>query len=232
MSFWRDKWCEGTPLCDFFPSLFALAVSKEAWVKDVWNVSEGGGSCSPRFTRSFNDWEVDEVENLLLWLGGKIVNMDEEDRVLRMPMKSGKFSVKSLYKALELESSVYFPIKIIWNSCVQPKVSFFAWEASWGKTLTLDQIQKRGWALANGCYLCHSNEESIDLLLFHCVKTRALWEMFFSLFGVSWVFPSLVKETLLSWNESFVGKKCKKVWRVDPLCIFLDSLEGKKQNCL
>ena len=160
------------------------------------------------------------MENLLLWLGGKIVNMDEEDRVLRMPMKSGKFSVKSLYKAVELESSIYFPMKIIWNSWVQPKVCFFAWEASWGKALTLDQIQKRGWALPNRCYLCHSNEESIDHLLLHCVKTRALWEVFFSLFGVLWVFPSSVKETLLSWNGFFVGKKRKKVWRVGPLCIF------------
>ena len=160
------------------------------------------------------------MENLLLWLGGKRVNMDEEDRVLWTPMKIGKFSVKSLYKAVELESSIYFPMKIIWNSWVQPKVCFFAWEASWGKALTLDQIQKRGWALPNRCYLCHSNEESIDHLLLHCVKTRALWEVFFSLFGVLWVFPSSVKETLLSWNGFFVGKKRKKVWRVGPLCIF------------
>lgn len=55
VSFWRDKWCEDKPLCDSFPSLFALAVSKETWVKDVWNVSKGGGSWSPRFTRPFND---------------------------------------------------------------------------------------------------------------------------------------------------------------------------------
>ena len=51
-------------------------------MKDVWNVSKGGGSWSPCFTRPFNDWEVDEVERLLLWLGGKRVNLDEEDRVL------------------------------------------------------------------------------------------------------------------------------------------------------
>ena len=115
---------------------------------------------------------------------------------------------------------------------MQPKISFFAWEASWGKALTLDQIQKRGWALANRCYLCHLNEESIDHLLLHCVKTRALWEMLFSLFGVLWVVPSSVRETLLSWNEPFVGKKRKKVWRMGPLCIFLDNLEVKKWNRL
>ena len=137
MSFWRDKWCGDTPLCDSFPSLFALAASKKAWVKDVWNVSEGGGSWSPRFTRPFNDLEVDELESLLLCLCGKRVNMEKEDRVQWTTMKSCKFYVKSLYKTLKLDSSVYFPMKIIWNSCVQPKVSFFVWEASQGKTFNL-----------------------------------------------------------------------------------------------
>ncbi|RVW55305.1 hypothetical protein CK203_089047 [Vitis vinifera] len=36
IKFWKDIWCGNEPLCVFFPSLFALAVSKDAWVKDVW----------------------------------------------------------------------------------------------------------------------------------------------------------------------------------------------------
>ena len=131
------------------------------------------------------------------------------------------FSTKSLYKALELGSSVLFPMKNIWKSCVQPKVSFFTWEASWGKVLTLDQVKKRGQALANRCYFCQAEEESIDHhLLLHCEKTRVLWEMPFTLFGVSWVFPSSVRETLLGWNGFLMGKSCKIVWRASPLCIF------------
>ena len=85
VSFWKDKWCGTTPLCDSFPSLFALATPKEAWVKDVWIVSQsremGGVAALPRFSRPFNDWEMDEVERLLLCLCGKRVNLDEEDRV-------------------------------------------------------------------------------------------------------------------------------------------------------
>lgn len=103
---------------------------------------------------------------------------------------------------------------------MQPKVNFLAWEATWGKALTLDQIKKRRWALANRCYFCQVDEESIDHLLLHCEKTRALWEMFFTLFGVSWVFPSSIRETLLGWNGPFVGKKRKTIWRANPLCIF------------
>ena len=82
--------------------------------------------------------------------------------------------VKSLYKALGSGPSVSFPSNVIWKTCVQPKVSFFGWEATWGKALTLDQLQKKGWHLANRCYLCQMHEESIHHILFHCAKTRTL----------------------------------------------------------
>ena len=42
-----------------------------------------------------------------------------------------------------------FPSCVVWNAWVPPKVSFFAWEATWGKVLTLDQLKRRGWSLAN-----------------------------------------------------------------------------------
>ncbi|RVW28234.1 hypothetical protein CK203_083667 [Vitis vinifera] len=64
------------------------------------------------------------------------------------------WEVKSLYFALEAGCSSLFPSSCIWNVNVQPKISFFAWEATWGKALTLDMIQKRGQALANRCFMC------------------------------------------------------------------------------
>ena len=44
--------------------------------------------------------------------------------------------------------------------------------------------------------------------------------VFLSFFGVSWVFPRSVKETLLGWRGSFVGKKRKVAWQLGPLCLF------------
>ena len=67
--------------------------------------------------------------------------------------------------------------------------------------------------------MCWKDEETIDHLLIHCVKTRVLWELIFTLFGVSCVLPSSVRQTLLGWHGSFVGKKRKKVWRATLLCI-------------
>ncbi|RVW18115.1 hypothetical protein CK203_108364 [Vitis vinifera] len=62
--------------------------------------------------------ELDEVENLLGQLCGEKVMLDEEDGVRWLESKDDNFSIKSLYKVLEPNSSVCFPMKIIWNSWV------------------------------------------------------------------------------------------------------------------
>ena len=97
-----------------------------------------------------------------------------EDQVVWTKSKDGRFSVKSLHKALELERQGDFPARVIGDSLVPLRVSFFAWEATWKNVLTLDQIKRRGCPLANRCYLCLSEEESIDHILLHCELARSL----------------------------------------------------------
>ena len=62
----------------------------------------------------------------------------------------------------------------------------------------------------------------------HCSKAKILWDMLLAIFGVTYVFPLTVKETLLSWHGSFVGKQCKKAWMA---LHFLDNMAGKKPAC-
>ena len=100
------------------------------------------------------------------------------------------------------------------------KVGFFAWEASWGKVLTLDQLKKRGRSLANICYLCEEEEETLNHLLVHCSKARMLWDLILAIVGFGWVFPFSVRQVLLAWQGTKVGKKRKKVWRAMPLFLF------------
>ena len=74
--------------------------------------------------------------------------------------------------------------------------------------------------MANRCFMCLEKEENINHLPLNCSRTRVLWDLLFALFGVSWVSPSSVRETLLSWNGFFLGKNRKKAWRAAPLHIF------------
>ena len=61
------------------------------------------------------------------------------------------------------------------------KVGFFAWEAAWGESLTLDHLKQRGWTLANDVIFLE--EKSTDHVL-HYAKMRILWPLSFSLFKV------------------------------------------------
>ncbi|RVX11584.1 LINE-1 retrotransposable element ORF2 protein [Vitis vinifera] len=217
VKFWKDNWCGNFTLCNSFPSLYAFATYKEAWLEEMWDHSGGEEVWSPRFSRPFNDWEV---ERLLLIIRGRRLNPLLEDCLLWKETKDGIFSVKSLYGILDSRRGVQFPINIIWNPCVPTKVCFFAWEAFWGKVLTLDQLKKRGRCLANRCFLCCEEEKSIDHILIQCSKARVLWELLFALFGVTWVLPYSVRDTLSGWSGFNMGKKRRKVWKTAPLCIF------------
>ena len=122
--FWRDRWCGDSPLCVSFPSLFALSVDKEAWVADIWDpLAEGGwGGWNPCFSIAFNDWVVEEAERFLERLHGKRVLGDVDDMVFWTKTKSRKFSVKSLYLALEAGCPSLFLSSCIWNVWCSPRL--------------------------------------------------------------------------------------------------------------
>ena len=50
VSFWMNKWCGDESLCESFPSLFSISLSKEAWVSDIWN-PDGDGVVGPLFSQ-------------------------------------------------------------------------------------------------------------------------------------------------------------------------------------
>ncbi|RVX09572.1 hypothetical protein CK203_012400 [Vitis vinifera] len=65
IKFWHDVWCSNVPLMYSFPSLFSFATSKEAWVDNVQEVEGEMVMWNPCFSRHFQDWEMDNVEEFL-----------------------------------------------------------------------------------------------------------------------------------------------------------------------
>ena len=80
----------------------------------------------------------------------------------------------------------------------------------------LDQLKRRGRALANRCFLCEE-EETIDYLLLHCPSVEMFWELLLAIVGQ--VGSSHSRFEKLSWQGTLVGKKRKKVWLVASLCL-------------
>ena len=123
-----------------------------------------------------------------------------EDKLLLKNAKVKGFLVKSMYKGLDVSPAFDFPYRLVWNPVVPQKIGVFAWEAAWGKVLTLDQLKRRGMIVANRCFMCEEEEENIDHLLIHCKFAKMLWDLILSIVGISWVFLHSVLHTLLAWQ--------------------------------
>ncbi|RVX18327.1 putative ribonuclease H protein [Vitis vinifera] len=83
----------------------------------------------------------------------------EEDSILWRKGRNGQFRVKEAYNLLARSDDTGFPSRSIWVTRVPTKVCFFAWEATWGRVLTLDRLQRRGLQLPNRCFLCGCEEK-------------------------------------------------------------------------
>ena len=197
--FWTDKWCGNEALAQSYPQLFTLAGHKNAKICEVWDSSMGQGGWNLRLARDLNDWEMEQIGDMLNLLKDFRTSL-EEDSVRWKWEGNGVYGAKGAYKTLSGSSAGVFPYRRIWMDKVPTKVSFFAWEASWGKILTLDKLQRRGWQLPNRCFLCGYEEESANHILLHCTVTKTIWEITLAIFGVQWVFPETVIEVLLSWR--------------------------------
>ncbi|RVW74737.1 hypothetical protein CK203_047892 [Vitis vinifera] len=76
-----------------------------------------------------------------------------------MESKSGVFLVKSFYQSLVQERSGPFPSSMVWNLWAPMEVCLFAWEATWERILTIEQLKRRGWTMLNHCFLCKNEEK-------------------------------------------------------------------------
>ena len=83
----------------------------------------------------------------------------------------------------------------------------------------MDKLQRRGWHLPNRCYLCGCDEETVHHLLLHCSVVSPLWEIIFSLVGISWVFQDS-QGSLTQLERLLCGERRLKIWKSVPLCIF------------
>ena len=187
--FWVDKWNGENPLCNLFPTLYAITASKGKMIGEVWESLRGEGGWNLRFFRPFNDWELDEAQRLISFISGNSVRQRVEDTILWDVDKKGQYTVKANYMHMENACIDNFLVGLNWNSWVPPKVSVFTWEVWWGKVLIGDQSKRRGFQLANICPMCKEEEENLDHLFMHCPTIWRFWALLTALSGMEWVCP-------------------------------------------
>ena len=98
------------------------------------------------------------------------------------------------------------------------RVSFFVWIAVWDRILTDDNLSSRRMVFVDWCITCRCNGEKVDHLLLHCDKAYQLWSLVFRSFGIFWVLPRSVADTLFGW-WNWPGKHVSSIWNLAPSCL-------------
>jgi len=151
ISFWHNRWCGEGLLKELSPGLYALAMDRNALVADY----REQGACCPVWAPFFvQDRFIDDDTLLRFFNKLNEANLGDSttDKVRWDLSTKGCFTVRFFYlKLLDLNYSSSktlcersFPCKLIWRSLAPIKVSFFVREASHGKILTCDNLQKKG----------------------------------------------------------------------------------------
>lgn len=172
---------EGRAPTEIWPDLFHSAHCKEDSIKDV----AGRHSLVPlrEFPSAHNLMEQVHSHTTL-----------EKDVKQWKLSATGVFTVKSFYNFL-----VDGGLRCGWTSTVlkghcPKKINLFNWLARDNKILTLENLALRRCNLMHSitCVLCHTDVESADHLLIHCLVAYNIWNFFGQLLGLSRVPRSLV----------------------------------------
>lgn len=102
--------------------MFHLAAHKDALVRDVWDTNGRGGGWSP-FTRSFNEWEMGEVENFLHTNHSLKVILGLEDKLIRKECGDVIYSVFEFTVVMVLILFISFSLSTVKHISL-PKVWF------------------------------------------------------------------------------------------------------------
>jgi hypothetical protein len=165
--FWHDVWCEELPL-KLLPELFTIVCGKDTLVAENMQRQNGNILWNILFTRHVQDWEVEVVSRFFELLYSIKVRYEGDDKICWIPSRRKSFEVKSYYKILSSPIHFSFTWKSIWKVKVPPRVVFFVWTVTLGKSQTLDNLRKMNIIVMELCYMCKNCGESIDHLFIHC----------------------------------------------------------------
>jgi hypothetical protein len=141
------------------------------------------------------------------------------DSLCWRPPSQKIFQVRSYYSVLLNPSRISFPWRSVWKAKVPTRVAFFSWTATLGRILTIDNLRKRRVLIIDWCCMCKSDGESVNHLLLHCPLAQDLWNLVFTLFGVSKVMPRGVEDLFACWSGTRGNLAAGAIWKAVPHCL-------------
>lgn len=161
---------------------------------------------------------MDDVVRLLTPLGK--VTLDEKVESIWWRWLKGFVSQLSCFAWL-LESHIIASFLWSWfGDLLAAQGHLFHMESSLGKIPMLDQLKRKGLVIAFDA-ICVLREWRWSITFFFTAWRWGCCKSFFlSLFGISWVIPRSVGDTLLSWRGVRLERDQQRLGKQHPLVYF------------
>ncbi|GAU49699.1 hypothetical protein TSUD_181970 [Trifolium subterraneum] len=185
--FWTYLWVDGTPLCERFGRLYALAETKRCTVAEMFSL--GWGRKGRLGCGGGNRW---------MW----------------QPDRDTCYIVQGAYQLLITHDSVHMDDAehLIWHPRVPLKVSVFAWRLLRDSLPTKSNLITRGmlspaaYYFVSGCGVA----EAAHHLFISCSTFSSLWTLVRSWIGISAVDPISVRDHFVQFTHSTSGSQARR----------------------
>lgn len=204
---WEDKWHVQGPLSVLCPKLYHLSSNKNTSILEAREDSVDGLNWNLELAdrRRLYDPEIAELTILLPLVDAIELDPLQDDQLIWLGDKKGKFSVKAAYECYSQGNSLTntFPKSKIWSRAWPQRVGFFLWQAFLGRLPTMDNLHSRHSNLNSSILskLCNNYEEFVDHLLINCTYSVGIWNYFLDCAHICNTTPRTVKEVVVDWKS-------------------------------
>eukprot|EP00253_Pinus_taeda_P023451 PITA_23451 len=143
----------------------------------------------------------------------------ENDKLRWGPKGNGDFSLKearSVIEQVEHPDIVPWADKV-WDNFQWPKIRTFLWLLMQKKTLTWENLQKKGFQGPSKCHMCQQEEESMNHLLNSCEWASQLWLWMEAILEDTDRNRDSIQETITNWRKHFSRmNSVSSIWNCIP----------------
>eukprot|EP00253_Pinus_taeda_P020626 PITA_20626 len=220
--FWEDAWQQSPKLESpaLQPLMLAYQTEGHNRVSHYWNSS----SEDPEW-REWKAFDPDQygmpqhvIHDLNQQIRKRKIRIAAEDDKLRWgPKGNGEFTLKearSIIEQVEHPDTVPWADKI-WDNFQWPKIRTFLWLLMQKKTLTWENLRRKGFQGPSICHMCLQEEETMNHLFNSCEWASQLWLWMEAILEDTDRNRDSIQDSITNWRKNFshmnslVQAKCK-----------------------
>ena len=145
----------------------------------------------------------DDLKPIMIMLNSLSLSNNKDELVWK-DNASGFYMTASRYSTLWSFKETP-PWSRAWIPGLTPKVNMFFWLALKGKTLTQENLIKRGHIMPNRCVLCKDQLETRNHMFIHFSFPRIVWGTITQDLGHNCRIPSNLLDFFYQWHALFKG---------------------------